>query len=435
MLGPVHVPPTVLKDFRKQLREAVEGNRAAWGDSRRMVAPSVRVGTLQRLRAAVAGSALDPTVREELLRVLILDDNTDNTEIPGEALRHLTGLNPTKAIRNLCLLLGVEADEREDRVSSMPQEALEAAVRGTENPFDLLLEADVASVVDYGAGDLTFEEELADRYLEALAKTGRDLTIHALDRLDPQEGFGELVRAGQDRLHRLQHHPSSRLKFQFWGNRDMLNPEGLQVGWPRYTVAVCNSPSSPTFAWEPSRLSAPLIQDRLRATKGDFRRRTVKGKDVLEVLHGEERLTFPAWKFDIYGPLALLDRLSRKGKLCILGAVDMEVFWEILSQLLPDDRARPRDVFFSADNVHRFFGPMYDRLVRLPIGERTVLDQTRQDIPRVLGPAKGKTHAFRYVEIRRGAVLPGVPAGRTARVFDQMTREAPPWFLTLIPAE
>ena len=431
----MHVPPTVLTDFRKQLREVVEGDRAAWGDSRRLVAPSVRGDTFQRLRAAVAGSSLDPSVREELLRVLILDDNVGTTEIPGEPLRRLTGLNPTKAIRSLCLLLGVEAAEREATISGLSQEAVEAAVRGTENPFDFLLGADVASVVDFGAGDLTFEEELVERYWEAVASSGRDLTIHALDRLGAQEGFGELVRAGQDRLRRLQHHPSSRLKFLFGGNQDMLDLEGFQAGWPRYTVAVCNSPSSPTFAYEPSRLSAQLIHDRLRATKGDFRRTRVRGKEVLEVLHGGERLMFPGWKFDIYGPLALLDLLSRKGKLCILGAVDMEVFWEILSQLLPDDRARPRDVFFSAENVYGFFGPTYDRLLGLAIGDRTVLEHTRQDIPRVLGSSKGngETHGFRYVEIRRGAVFPGIPAGRTARVFDQMTREAPPWLFTLVP--
>lgn len=114
----------------------------------------------------------------------------------------------------------------------------------------------------------------------------------------------------------------------------------------------------------------------------------------------------------------------------------MEVFWEILSQLLPDETARPQDVFFSADNAHKFFGSTYDELLRLAIGERTVLGRTRQDIPRVLGSSQGQDdrHGFRYVEIRRGAVFPGIPAGRTARVFSQMTLEAPPWFLTLVPA-
>jgi len=46
---------------------------------------------------------------------------------------------------------------------------------------------------------------------------------------------------------------------------------------------------------------------------------------------------------------------------------------------------------------------------------------------------RGDTYGFRYVEIRRGAVFPGVPAGRTAYLFDQMKLEAAPWFLTLVP--
>jgi len=154
------------------------------------------------------------------------------------------------------------------------------------------------------------------------------------------------------------------------------------------------------------------------------------------VLHGGERLTFPPWKFDVYGPLALLDLLSRKGKLCILSAVDMETFWEILSQLLPDDAARPAGVFFTESNVRQVFGAVYDQLLRLTIGQKMVLPKVRQGIPRVLGDEgkRGDTYGFRYVEIRRGAHFPGVPAGRTAYLFDQMKLEAAPWFLTLVPA-
>jgi hypothetical protein len=315
------------------------------------------------------------------------------------------------------------------------QESIEAAVRGKGNPFDLLLAADVASIMDFGAGDLTFAEEVVERYLAALERAERDLTLHCLDRLDPREQFGALVQAGRARLSRLQRHPSRRLRFRFFGNQDMFDVGNLQTGVSRYTVAVCYSPASPTFAYEPSRLSMEAVRAHLRATKGEFRRVSTGGREVLEVLHGNERLTFPPWKFDIYGPLALLDLLSRKGRLCILGAVDMEVFWEILSQLLPDERARPRDVFFTAENVREFLGPAYEELSRLAVGGMTVLKNIRQDIPRVLDAegARGEAYGFRYVEVRRGALFPGVPAGRTAYVFGQMTQEAAPWFLTLVP--
>jgi hypothetical protein len=74
-------------------------------------------------------------------------------------------------------------------------------------------------------------------------------------------------------------------------------------------------------------------------------------------------------------------------------------------------------------------------LLRLAVGEKAVLSDVRQDIPRVLGGEgqRGETYGFRYVEIRRGARFPGIPAGRTAYLFDQMRLEAAPWFLTLVP--
>jgi hypothetical protein len=427
----------VIADFRRCLREAMESNREAWAVSRRLVESSVAADTVQRLEAAVAGSSLDPGIREELLLLLSHGKRAGLKTIPAEALRDLTGLNPTKAIRNLCLLLGVRGVERaEEPVSAMAQETIEAVVRSRENPFDVLLEADVASVVDCGAGDLTFEENIVGQYLSQLERRERDLILHAFDRLDPREQFGKLVQAEHDRLERLRHHPTSRLQFRFVGNQDMFDLTAWRTGCARYTIAVCHSPASPTFAYEPSRLGQQAIQARLRETKGEFRRVRVNGREVLEVLNKGEWFTFPSWKFDVYGPLALLDLLSRKGKLCVLGAVDMEVFWEIFSQLLPDDMARPPGVFFTESNVGKFFGPAYERLSQMDVGEKMVLPEVRQDIPRVLDMEGkgGQTYGFRYVEIRRGAIFPGIPLGRTAYVFDQMIKEAPPWFLTLVPA-
>ncbi len=426
----------VVTDFRRRLREAVANDREAWAASRRLVAPAVAGDTIRRLEAAVAGSSLDPTLRKELLLLLSESNSAGLKTPPQDALRGLTGLNPTKAIRNLCLLLGVATADPAGTVSAMTQEEIEAAVRDKENPFDILLEADVASVVDFGAGDLTFEENVVAQYLAPLEQAGRDLILHALDRLDPREKFGGLVQAEHDRLDRLRHHPSSRLQFHFDGNRDMFDLGRRSAGHQRYTVAVCHSPASPTFAYEPTRLGMSAIQRRLRETKGEFRLAREKGRDVLEVLNKGEWFIFPPWKFDVYGPLALLDLLSRKGKLCVLGAVDMEVFWEILSQLLPDETARPQGVFFTESNAQQYLGPAYERLSRLAVGEKAVLPDMRRDIPCVLGEKskRGETYGFRYIEIRRGAVFSGVPAGRTALVFDQMTKEATPWFLTLVPA-
>ena len=427
----------VIADFRRRLREAVENNREVWAASRRLVAPSVAAETLQRLHEAVAGSSLDRGIREELLRVLAPAGRDGLQAISQEGLRELTGLNPTKAVRNLCLLLGVGASAIEaGPVSSMTQEKVEAAVRGKDNPFDVLLEADVASVVDCGAGDLTFEEMVVEQYLGPLERAERAFTLHAFDRLDPQEPFSAFVQADRDRLQRLRRRSSQALRFRYDGNRDMLDLASWRQACARYTIAACNSPATPTFCYEPSRLGDDAIRAHLRQTKGEFRRAKIKGREVLEVVHGGEKLTFPRWKFDVYGPLALLDLLSRKGKLCILSAVDMETFWEILSQLLPEDAARPPGMFFTESNVRQVFGAVYEQLLRLSIGQKMLLPNVRKGIPRVLGE-EGKpsdTHGFRYVEIRRGAHFPGVPAGRTAYLFDQMKLEAAPWFLTLVPA-
>jgi hypothetical protein len=427
----------VIADFRRRLREAVENNRETWAASRRLVAPSVAAETLRRLHAAVAGSSLDSGIRQALLQLLAPADDDGLHAIPQEGLRELTGLNPTKAVRNLCLLLGVGADPIEaGPVSSMTQEKVEAAVRGRDNPFDVLLEADVASIVDCGAGDLTFEEKVIEQYLSPVERAGRVLTLHAFDRLDPQGTFSAFVQADRDRLHRLRRHASPALRFHYDGNRDMLDLASWRQDCARYTIAVCNSPATPTFAFEPSRLGHDAIRAHLLQTKGEFRRVKTKGREVLEVVHGGERLTFPPWKFDVYGPLALLDLLSRKGKLCILSAVDMEVFCEVLSQLLPEETARPSGVFFTEGNVSQFLGAVYDQLLRLGIGQKMILPKVRQDIPRVLGDEgrRSESYGFRSVEIRRGAHFPGVPAGRTAYLFDQMKLEAAPWFLTLVPA-
>jgi hypothetical protein len=418
-----------------QLREAVATAREDWSASRRLVSPDLVCETIERLTAALSGSSLDPGVRDSLLEALLPGKSEGLKGIAGERLREITGLTPTKAIRNLCVLLGLAQSVRMP-VSGLSQQEVEAAASSTGNPFDLLLTADVASVMDFGAGDLTFEEQLVAGYLSRLEAAGKDLILHCMDRLDPADEASSLVQAGRKRVQNLRQHPSSRLQFRFFSSRDMFAVQDVATVRPRYTIAVCHSPASPTFAYEPSRLSEEAIERRLRETKGEFRRVPRGGRTVLEVRHGDEWLTFPEWKFDVYGPLALLDLLSRNGKLCVLGAVDTEVFWEILSQLLPEERARPREVFYTEENVRKYFGSSYEPLAQLAVGERTVLKEVRGDIPRVLGPEgkQGERYGFRYVEVRRGALFPGMPTGRTAYVFEQMTREAAPWFLTLVPS-
>jgi len=209
---------------------------------------------------------------------------------------------------------------------------------------------------------------------------------------------------------------------------------------PHYTIVTCQAPATPTFALEPSRVSPPIIEEHLRKTKGVFRTVRVEGEEALEVLHSGRTLLFPRWKFEIRGPLALLDLLSRHGKLCVLSAVDAEVFWELLSQLVADSRMRPTDVIFSPAIIAELFGPLYVSLSTLPVGESVVLSDLtdlRHDLPRVLATpdVQERHYRFRHVEVRRGAVFEGVPCSGTARLFKDMTEEPPPWFLVLVPAE
>jgi hypothetical protein len=158
----------------------------------------------------------------------------------------------------------------------------------------------------------------------------------------------------------------------------------------------------------------------------------------LEVDHAGRSLLFPSWKFDIKGPLALLNLIARRGKCCLLTSIDTQVFWEILSQLFEDPNVRPADVIFTPETLPEIFGPRYAELTAVPVGASVALSTLgalRSTFPTEC-PDKSEpsqSYRFRYVEIRRGAVFDGIPASQTARLFKTMTEEAPPWFLILVP--
>jgi hypothetical protein len=164
----------------------------------------------------------------------------------------------------------------------------------------------------------------------------------------------------------------------------------------------------------------------------------IDGEQALEVHHRNRFLLFPPWKFDIRGPLSLLHLMAARGSVCILGAVDSQVFWEILAQLVEDPRSRPANEFFTQESLAEAFGEVYRQLSGLPIGEGLDLGEItelRRSLPvasRTVRSGYGSLR-FRYVRIRRGAVFHGMPASSTARMFDRMAEEAPPWFLTLVP--
>lgn len=309
-------------------------------------------------------------------------------------------------------------------------EQIEQFLRQHRNPYDLLLDADAPSLLDLGAGDLSFLDELAAQYLPRLKEQNRTLTLHALDRLGPGSIFGGPLHADSGRLARLQR--MERLRVRFWGGADMLAPRPELL--PRYTIVTCHAPATPTFALEPARLSGPVIDRYLRRTKGEFRVVREGNEEALEVLHRGRALLFPPWKFEIRGPLALLETMASRSDLCVLSAVDNEVFWEMLAQLVADPAMRPADVVFAPDVLAHLFGPVYSKLMALPVGGSLSLSDltaVRTDIPSVLG-ARG-FYRFHSMEIRRGAIFPDMPASSTARRFKDMAEEAPPWCLILVP--
>jgi hypothetical protein len=433
-------PSQVLADFRSQVTQLLQERDKEWEASRKLVEAKQLNATLKRLIEEAHRVELPVIIRDAITLALGNSETTSIQNLPGPRLKELTGLPPTKAIRALCVWFGViEGPAPQWPVTSLRSEAIEAFAQSHSNPFDLLLEVDVASLLDLGAGDLSFATELVELYVAPLQQRQRELILHALDRLQPGSKLGGPLHPERERLNGLR--SRTGLSFQFFGNQDMFDLGNLdQAGKlaPRYTIATCWAPATPTFAYEPTRLSDQVITQELHRTKGAFRQTHFSGEPALEVQHGDRALLFPPWKFEIRGPLALLDLLARRGLLCVLGAVDTQVFWETLAQLLDDVRYRPDNQPFTSENIPTVFGEIFVRLSRLAIGETLNLSDCgplRREIPRVLPhlPAKDSSYRFRSVQIRRGAVFPGIPASSTAQRFSDMAEESPPWMLILVP--
>lgn len=433
--------PDPLAGFRRVVSIRARQFPEQWEASKKLMEDAVFSSTFARLREAVQRTDLPVSVKEILLRLFERPVPTRVQDIDGECLKSITGLPPAKGLRALAVFFElVPAVAVNWPMTHLSSEEVEEAVRQLENPFDLLRRTDAASVLEIGAGDLSFAEELADLYGPELNRSHRPFVIHCLDRLDPHSQLGGPLHANPERLKKLQR--TEGLSFSFLGNQDMFNlgdldKRGLLA--PGYTIATCWAPATPTFAYEPTRLSEALIRNELERTKGAFYQTRFGKEQALEVRHAGRALLFPPWKFEIVGPLALLDLLARRGCLCILGAVDAQVFWELLAQLLEEPRYRPPGELFNSTNLPKIFGSVYHALAGLAIGDSIDLAEVAALRRHYLGSdacpvLDGMAGHFRYVRITRGAIFPGIPASSTARKFSSMTEEVPPWFITLVPA-
>ncbi len=426
---PAPEPPQNPAQLRQILKASKDANPVAWESARKLVHRSQLAQTLTRLVERIQHSQLPNLLREGLVADLTHASGSHASD--HARLRELTGFPRTKAIRALCVYFALVRAE-----SAFTPHAVEDFAKQHPSPYDLLLRVEQPSLLDLGAGDLSFEEDLLDRYLPPLHQRGKVLTLHALDRLRPGSQLGGAYHASPDRLHRFAQYPRDRLRFQFRGGIDMMDLSTQPHLLAQYTMVTCHAPATPTFAYEPTRLSPDTIHSHLTKAKGEYRVIRVHGEEALEVVHRGQGLTFPPWKFVIQGPLALLNLLARRGMLCVLAAVDDEVFWEILAQLVEEPGMRPPDVVFTPDRLPEVFGHMHRALSSLPIGTGCHLSDLAT-LRRTLPPASGKqtlpAFRFRFVEIRRGALFPGLPAGSTARHFQHMREEVPPWHLVLVP--
>lgn len=428
-----------LAEFRHSVSLRARQFPKQWEASKKLLESNSFPATIVRLCDAARKKDLPTSVKETLLRLFERHNPRRVQDLDGEGLKSITGLPPAKALRALVVFFDlVPAAAVWWPMNHLSSQEVEEAVRDLDNPFDLLHRADVASILEIGAGDLSFTEELVDLY--AFKVKEQPFIIHCLDRLNPRSQLGGPLHVNPDRLQKLQQ--NENLSFSFFGNQNMfelehLDEQGLLA--PRYTIATCWAPATPTFAYEPTRLSEVFIRNDLERTKGAFRQTRFEREDALEVRHAGRALLFPPWKFEIVGPLALLSLLASRGFLCVLGSVDAQVFWELLAQLLEEPRYRPPDFPFNSTNLPEIFGEVYHVLAGLPIGGSINLADLaplrrhylQSDSPLSMGGVAGH---FRYVRVSRGATFPGAPASSTARKFSSMTEEDPPWLVTLIPA-
>jgi hypothetical protein len=263
----------VLADFRSQVIQLLQERDREWEASRRLVGSTQIAATLRRLIEEAHRVDLPTIIRDAITLALGNSEAASIQNLSSPRLKELTGLPPTKAVRALCVWFGIlEGVMFQWPVTSMRSEEIQVFAQSHFSPFDLLLEAGVASVLDLGAGDLSFATELVELYVPSLVQRQRELIVHALDRLQPGSRLGGPLHPERERLNGLR--SRTGLSFQFYGNQNMFDLSTLdQAGKlaPRYTIATCWAPATPTFAYEPTRLSARLITQDLHRTKGAFR--------------------------------------------------------------------------------------------------------------------------------------------------------------------
>ena len=427
-----------IQEFRAQIKAVRESFPQHWEASRKFMAPEPLARNIPALIQSIQQADLVPSFQKRLIQVVEQFGQGIKTGEIHQDLKELTGLPPSKAFRALLvwgvLAVGEKEQSTEEHCST---EEMEGCLRESRNPYDILLQSGPPTLLDIGAGDLTFEQEIVDQYVPQLRARKTALKIHAFDRLTPGSRVGGVYHKNRERDHYLKSFPAEELTYQFWGGMDLEKFGHAKGVFSCYTMCTCHAPANPTFAYEPSRVDRQLIDDHLRATRGQSRLSRYEGEAVLEVSHQGQDLTFPPWKFDIVGPLALLQFMTQRSRVGVLSAIDDEVFWELLSQILADDGFRPRNKIFTNETRPTIFGDVYKELNSLAIGDRIDLARVstfRDSMSSEKTPLTTPSFwpKFRYVEIRRGALWEGIPSSFTAKQFSHMEEETPPWWIIFL---
>jgi len=434
-------PQVLSANFRQAVQEAREQFPHLWEESRKYVNPDKYREILPRVIEEFRKSDMKTPIADQVIESLIhfrSPQSAEHRKRYHQILKEFTGLPPSKAVRALIVWgLSRRAGQQPSDPDELSPSRLQTLLQKSANPYDLLFHVSAPSLLDIGAGDLSFEQELVDYYQGNPASDKSALVLHAFDRLNPASKVGGVYHRSRDRERLLKNLSPEVLRFRCWGDMDLEKFTREKQALLQYTMVTCHAPANPTFAYEPSRLKADLITNHLRSSRGEFNRGRLDGEPVLEVSHRGRILTFPHWKFETLGPLRLLEFIRRRAVVGLLSAVDDEVFWETLSQLLADDRYRPVNRILESGVRREVFGDLYDRLNSLHPGERLNLSsvvQLRTEFPQ---SQQSNAHSMKpgklgFVEVRRGAVLPGVPASFTARQFRDMNEESEPWWIVMI---
>ena len=186
----------ILADFRSQVTQLLQERDKEWEASRKLVEARQLTATLKRLIKEAHRVDLPVIIRDAITLALGNSEAARIQDLPGPRLKELTGLPPTKAVRALCVWFGVvEGPISQWPVTSLRSEEIEAFAHSHPNPFDLLLDADVAS----------------------LLQRQRELILHSLDRLQPGSKLGGPLHPERERLNGLR--SRTGLSFQFYGIR------------------------------------------------------------------------------------------------------------------------------------------------------------------------------------------------------------------------